>query len=245
MRLILAPKHREGINEKLIKSWDRKLGQNYLQKLWKWKTLQLKIGDNLTLKHGYIVANQDFHCTALDAIEPTIYWFTSRWPPRWCHVHHPPSLLHQFWGKTGKILARLASQRSKPPDVDVCPHTVFIHSLVLRHKSTNLLPLGFEVQTKKLSLLFRGQPTDNPLPPVLRLNRKTHASRLLHVYDVDRTRRHPTSWFFGHRVPNLCLIFPNPIPASILVVARHVTFAIYTSRDKQTCFSKLNNSICG
>jgi hypothetical protein len=36
-------------------------------------------------------------------------------------------------------------------DVDACPHTVFIRSSVLRHKPTNLLPLGFETQTKKKS----------------------------------------------------------------------------------------------
>jgi hypothetical protein len=45
----------------------------------------------------------------------------------------------------------LASRRSKPPDVDVFPHTVFIRSSVLRCKPINLLPLGFETQTKKLS----------------------------------------------------------------------------------------------
>jgi hypothetical protein len=34
----------------------------------------------------------------------------------------------------------------------VCLHTVFIHSSVLRHKPTNLPPLSFEAQAKKLSL---------------------------------------------------------------------------------------------
>jgi hypothetical protein len=32
MRLILAPKPKEGIDKKLLKSWDQKLGQKYLQK---------------------------------------------------------------------------------------------------------------------------------------------------------------------------------------------------------------------
>jgi hypothetical protein len=35
----------------------------------------------------------------------------------------------------------------------------------------------------------------------------------------------------------------SPTLASILVVVCHVAFATYTSRDKQTCFSTLNNSI--
>jgi hypothetical protein len=33
------------------------------------------------------------------------------------------------------------------------------------------------------------------------------------------------------------------MPASILVIARHVAFATYTSRDKETCLSTPNNSI--
>jgi hypothetical protein len=61
----------------------------------------------------------------------------------------PPSVLRQNW----KTLARLASRRSKPPDVDACPHTVFIYSSVLRYKPTNLLPIGFEAQNKKPSTL--------------------------------------------------------------------------------------------
>jgi hypothetical protein len=35
----------------------------------------------------------------------------------------------------------------------------------------------------------------------------------------------------------------SPTPASILVAARHIAFATYTSRDKQTYFSTLNNLI--
>jgi hypothetical protein len=64
----------------------------------------------------------------------------------------PPLVLRQNW----ETLARLASRWSKPPDVDACPHTVFIRPSVLRHKPTNLRPLSFEVQTKKLWWWFRG-----------------------------------------------------------------------------------------
>jgi hypothetical protein len=39
----------------------------------------------------------------------------------------------------------------KLPDVDACSHTIFIRSSVLKRKATNLLPLGFESQTKKSS----------------------------------------------------------------------------------------------
>jgi hypothetical protein len=57
MRLILAPKYIEEIEEKLLKSQDQKLGQKYLWKSWKWKTLELKEGDDLTQKHSYIDVN--------------------------------------------------------------------------------------------------------------------------------------------------------------------------------------------
>jgi hypothetical protein len=58
--LILAPKSTEVIEEKLLKLRSQKLGQKYIQKSQKWKTLQLKIGNDSTLKHGYIDANQKF-----------------------------------------------------------------------------------------------------------------------------------------------------------------------------------------
>jgi hypothetical protein len=57
IRPILAPKSKEGIEEKLLKSWNKKLGQKYLQK---WKNLQLNKGDESTQKDSYIDANQEF-----------------------------------------------------------------------------------------------------------------------------------------------------------------------------------------
>jgi hypothetical protein len=60
MRLILAPKPTEEINEKLLKSWDRKSGQKYLQKSQKWKIFQHKIRDDLTQTYCYINVNQVF-----------------------------------------------------------------------------------------------------------------------------------------------------------------------------------------
>jgi hypothetical protein len=45
MRLNLAPKPTEGIEEKFLKLW---------------KTMQHNIGDELTQKHDYIDANQEF-----------------------------------------------------------------------------------------------------------------------------------------------------------------------------------------
>jgi hypothetical protein len=59
MRLNLAPKPMEGIEEKLLKSWDQELGQN-TQKSRKFKTLQHNIVDKLTQKYDYIDANQEF-----------------------------------------------------------------------------------------------------------------------------------------------------------------------------------------
>jgi hypothetical protein len=70
--------------------------------------------------------------------------------------------------------------------------------------------LGFEAQTKKLSQWFWSQPTDKLPPSVLRLNQETRASRLLHMYDADHIRHHPTSRSSGHWAPNLCLVIPDP-----------------------------------
>jgi hypothetical protein len=72
--------------------------------------------------------------------------------PRAPSTAAPLLVLRQNW----KTLARHASRQSKPSDVDACPHTVFIRSSVLRRKPTNLLPLGFVVQTKKSSQWFCG-----------------------------------------------------------------------------------------
>jgi hypothetical protein len=63
---------------------------------------------------------------------------------------------------------------------------------------------------RKASQWFWGQTTDKPSPPVLRLNWKTHTPCLLHVYDVNCTRCHLTSWSSGHWVPDLCMIIPDP-----------------------------------
>jgi hypothetical protein len=75
---------------------------------------------------------------------------TSMMIPRGPPVITPSLVLSQNW----ETLSWLALWWSKPPDIDVCPHTVFIRSLVLRHKPTNLIPLGFEAQTKKPSWWF-------------------------------------------------------------------------------------------
>jgi hypothetical protein len=57
-----------------------------------------------------------------------------------CTIHHHSS--SSFEAKL-ETLARLALQWSKPPDVNACPHTVFMNLSVLRHKPTNLAPLCF------------------------------------------------------------------------------------------------------
>jgi hypothetical protein len=58
IRLILAHKFMEGIEEKLLKSQDKKLGKKYSKNHE--KTLHHNIRDDLTQKHGYIDANQEF-----------------------------------------------------------------------------------------------------------------------------------------------------------------------------------------
>jgi hypothetical protein len=77
-------------------------------------------------------------------------------------IAHPP-VLRLDW----KTLAQLASWRSKPPDVDACPHIVFIRSSILSQKPINLLPLSFEAQTKKSLQWFCG-PNHHTVTPVLR-----------------------------------------------------------------------------
>jgi hypothetical protein len=149
--------------------------------------------------------------------------------PRVPPIVAPSLVLWQNW----ETLTRPALRRSKLLDVDTCPHTVFICSSVLRRKPTNLLQLGFEAQSKKLlwwfcgpnhktvdlgfeaqtkksSKWFWGQATEKPPPLVFRLNQETHTYRLLHVYIAGHTRHHVTSWSYGHRLPDLCLIIPNP-----------------------------------
>jgi hypothetical protein len=46
----------KGIEEKLLKSWDKKSGQKYLQIFWKWKTFQHIKGGNSIQTHVCIVA---------------------------------------------------------------------------------------------------------------------------------------------------------------------------------------------
>jgi hypothetical protein len=67
----------------------------------------------------------------------------------------PPAVAPSPISRQNKeTLAWLALRRSKLSDVDVCPHSIFICSSILRRKPTNLLPHSFEAQTKKLSWWF-------------------------------------------------------------------------------------------
>jgi hypothetical protein len=90
-----------------------------------------------------------------------------------------------------------------PPDVDVCPHTVFIRSSVLRRKPINLLPLGFEAQTKKSSWWFYEwnhqttatsleAQTGKPKWVVLRPNHKNRSHQFW-----GQTGRNCRPWFWG------------------------------------------------
>jgi hypothetical protein len=92
---------------------------------------------HLTRRHRIVCLLLHFHVT-------------SAMMPRTLPVVAHLPILRQNW----ETSARLASQRSKSSDVNACPHTVFIGSSILRRKLINLLPLGFETQTKKLSRWF-------------------------------------------------------------------------------------------
>jgi hypothetical protein len=66
---------------------------------------------------------------------------------------------------------------------------------------------------------------------------KPRVSRLLHVYDVDHIRHHPTSQSSGHWYPNYVwsssiLRTKSLTLAPILIITRHIAFATYTSGDK-------------
>jgi hypothetical protein len=60
MRLLLATKPTEEIDKKTPQIARSKSGQKYLRKSQKWKTLQQKIGDDLTQTHSNIDVNQEF-----------------------------------------------------------------------------------------------------------------------------------------------------------------------------------------
>jgi hypothetical protein len=118
--------------------------------------------------------------------------------------HTPPAVtpslvLRQNW----ETLAWLASQWSKSPDVDACPHTIFIRTLVFKRKLPNLVPLGFEAQTRKLSWWFCGPShqttaanfeaqTRKPEWVVLRPKHKNHSHRFW-----SQTGRNHRPWFWG------------------------------------------------
>jgi hypothetical protein len=111
----------------------------------------------------------------------------------------PPPVLRQNW----ETLAQLASWWSKPLDVNVWHHTVFIRSSVLRRKPVNLLPLGFEAQINKLSWWFYGSnhqtvaagfeaQTGKTERVVLRPIHKNRSHRIW-----DQTERNHWPWFWG------------------------------------------------
>jgi hypothetical protein len=149
----------------------------------------------------------------------SVFDFIFTWPPWWCHVHHPPSLLRQFWGKlrnasptcfTVKQAARsLCMSHIVLLLLDLWCNWKIITRLVLRPKPKNRCG-DFEAQITKLKLRVLRPKLRNPSTLVLRLNQETRAPRFL-MHGVERTQRHPTSWWVDHRVPDLCLTFPSPL----------------------------------
>jgi anaerobic selenocysteine-containing dehydrogenase len=115
--------------------------------------------------------------------------------------HAPPAvvplpILRPDW----EILVQLASRRSKPLDLDVCPMSNHPPIRFLA-QPTNRSMLGFEAQTKKPTLWFCGPnhqtraasfeaQTGKPSPFILRLNQETRAPHL-HVHDADHTWHRP------------------------------------------------------
>jgi hypothetical protein len=98
------------------------------------------------------------------------FCFTFTRPLWWCHVRHPPSFLHQFWGKTGKpypdllhdearrrILTRILTPSSSAHRFWGANWQTSSH-MILRPKSRNRRD-DFEAQITKLStLVLRHKP---------------------------------------------------------------------------------------
>jgi hypothetical protein len=175
----------------------------------------------------------NFNYATPNAIEPTVFHFTSMWPLWWCHVHQPhhtstnfeaklenPSLT-RFMSKQATRCRHVSSHHLHPPigfeaQTDKPPPTWFLGPnqetvmVILRPKSPNQRPWFWDPNQETVTLVLRPNHWQ-PLPLVLRLNQKTRASHILYVYDADHTRRHSTSWSFDHQVPDLYLIIPYPL----------------------------------
>jgi hypothetical protein len=99
----------------------------------------------LQLLKGSLVWLQLRHtrCYRTDCLS-LLFHATIMMMPRAPSTIAPPPVLRQ----NCETLARLASWRSKPPDVDTWPHTIFIRSSVLRRKLKSLLPLVLRVKLR-------------------------------------------------------------------------------------------------
>jgi hypothetical protein len=100
---------------------------------------------------------------------------------------------------------------SKLPDVDACPHTIFIYSSVLRRKSTNLLPLVLRLKLRNHHDDFAAQITKS-LPLVLRpkpgnphFSFSPHVQCGSHMASTDLLIVWPPS------ARDLCLIILDPL----------------------------------
>jgi hypothetical protein len=138
-----------------VKGWERDTSHNSPMVLFIVKTKRLKCSCGLKWKLHLMKGSLvwlPLHRTRRHQTNHLSLHFhvTSMMMPRAQPVVTPPPVLRQNW----ETLARLTSLQSKPPNVDACPHTVFIHSSILRRKPANLLLLGFEAKTKKSSRWF-------------------------------------------------------------------------------------------
>jgi hypothetical protein len=151
----------------------------------------------------------------------------------------PSSFAHRFWGanrQTSSHLILRPKSRNSHGDFDV--QITKSSTLVLRPKPKNHRS-GFEAkpltnhchqiwgQTGKLTLLVFS----------------TCMMQITHYVNRPPDRlatEYPTCVW-----SSLILRTKSPIHASILIAVYYVTFATYTSRDKQTRFSTSNNSIWG
>jgi hypothetical protein len=107
------------------------------------------------------------------------------------------------------MLARLASKRSKPLDLDACP-TPSSSSIGFVEQPTNHSSHGFEAQTKKPSRWFWGH-NHQIVPAGFEAQTGKPVATDFDAKPRNRTLCPPTSRSSGHQVPNLCLTIPDPL----------------------------------
>jgi hypothetical protein len=173
----------------------------------------------------------------------------SRAPP----VFTPPAVLRLDW----ETLAWLASRRSKPPDLDVCPVPSSLYwfygatdktvtCLVLRLKLRNRCD-DFKSQITKSELTVLRPKPENSRPwfwgSTKKLTLLLSMCTVQTAHDIICPPDHSAIEYPTYTWPSLVLCTSSLTRATILVAVRHIAPATCTSQDKQMWFSTRNKVI--